>query len=201
LEPQEPPKKKRRPQGRPRNPKDFSLKANECVTKAKTNKKIGRKTSLTGEIYATIVNLTRRGKTQVEISNIIGIPLWTLKTWCRINENLIHDIEIARRAQDDLVERALFMSAVGFSHPEEKVFCTAKGVIKRVETTKQYPPSVDACKFWLTNRCSDTWSNKEKVATDSNVTVNLAYNPNQRLVEDESNGNDRSKEAGPTEEI
>lgn len=156
--------------------------------KAKSKKKLGRPSDLTANIYHAIVHLSAQGKTKQEIADTLGFPRSTINYWTFVNENLKHDIHMAKSLADEAVELALFQSAVGFSHPEEKVFMTKGGRIVTHETIKQYAPSVDACKYWLNNRKPKQWSNKEKLPDSGNLTIALAYNPNQRLVKEENNG-------------
>lgn len=195
--------KKRRP-GRPKlgdeKPIEPNLDIKAAERKAKTTKKLGRPTTLDGRLYTIIVKMVGQGKTYEEIGDVIGISRQTINWWVQTNPNLKADVNMARALCDEIVEAALFQSAVGFSHEEEKIFCTKGGRIVRAKTRKQYQPSVDAAKFWLTNRKPETWSHKERPPADSTVTVNLAYNPNKRLVEDEANGHNGSEETGPTEE-
>lgn len=190
-----------RPRGRPKKGEGVTpqerLQAfvKSAERKVKVNAKLGRPSSLDARLYTIIVNLVAQGKTYEEIGDVIGISKSTIAWWVTTNANLKHDINRARTLADDMVEEALFKTAVGYTHEEEKVFCSM-GEILTHKTRKHYPPNVDACRFWLTNRKSNIWTSKEKIATDSNVTVQLAYNPDSRLVET-NNGREEIPEQQP----
>lgn len=81
------------------------------------------------------------------------------KTWPEFREVLDRWKEMATRT----VEQKLFERACGYSHPETKVFAPTKDCPEptTVETTRHYPPDVDAAKFWLTNNAPDKWANKQ----------------------------------------
>jgi hypothetical protein len=64
---------------------------------------------------------------------------------------------------DDKIEHSLAELAVGYEHPEEKVFC-AQGRIIAYNTVKHYPPSEGAIKYWLGNRRPGKWSNQQELA-------------------------------------
>lgn len=57
---------------------------------------------------------------------------------------------------DDLVEASLFSRAVGYSHPDEKLYLI-DNKIERAKTTKHYAPDTTAAIFWLKNRQPDKW--------------------------------------------
>lgn len=49
------------------------------------------------------------------------------------------------------LKRKLFHRAVGYSHPEEKIFCNNEGYVTRVRTIKHYPPDTKALAMALHN--------------------------------------------------
>lgn len=54
----------------------------------------------------------------------------------------------------------MFERAIGYSHPEEKVFCNNGEVIVH-KTTKHYPPDTQAGIFLLTNRQRSRFRDKK----------------------------------------
>ncbi len=72
-----------------------------------------------------------------------------------------------RRFASARVERALYERAVGYEHPEEKVFCD-KGEIITHEQVKHYPPDVGAAKYWLNNRKPKEWKEKQEIELNAN---------------------------------
>lgn len=130
--------------------------------------KRGPKTSFNLKVRDTILRLVEEGRTEDEISEILGICRRTLNNWKGEHDKLEHAVREARLIADQLIEASLYQRALGYSHPEEKVIQTRDGSIDKVEITKHYPPDTQAAMFWLRNRQRKRWSEK----TESDVTVN-----------------------------
>lgn len=60
---------------------------------------------------------------------------------------------------DAAVLSALYQTAVGYTHDEEKIF-QWDGDIIRADTVKHYKPDINAIKLWLTNRQKDNWKDR-----------------------------------------
>lgn len=135
--------------------------------------KRGRKSGFNARLTETIVRLSKSGKTNEQIADVLGISSRTLTNWMGKFDDLFLAVREARQVADELVEASLFSRALGYSHPEEKVF-QYEGQIVTHETIKQYPPDTQAAMFWLRNRQPARW--KEK--TDSDVNVNNTMNVN-----------------------
>ena len=60
---------------------------------------------------------------------------------------------------DAAVLGALYQSAVGYTHEEEKIF-QWDGEIVRAETVKHYKPDTAAIKLWMTNRQQEHWKDR-----------------------------------------
>ena len=71
---------------------------------------------------------------------------------------------------------ALYQSAVGYTHDEEKIF-QWDGDIVRADTTKHYKPDIAAIKLWLTNRQREHWKDRQQVGmhggADDNAPLGL----------------------------
>jgi len=129
--------------------------------------KRGRKSSFNEAIRATILRPIEEGKTEAEIAEVVGVSRTTLTNWKGKHPEFQYAVREARQVADALVEAALFGRAVGYSHPETKVFIH-EGCPVTEEITKHYPPDTQAAMFWLRNRQPERW--KEK--TEGDVTVN-----------------------------
>ncbi len=140
--------------------------------------KRGRKSGFNSKILGTILRLIEAGKTEAEIAEVIGVCLKTIANWKGKHPELLHAVREARQVADDLVEASLYQRAVGYTHPEEKVFQYEGGVVTH-DTKKHYPPDTAAAMFWLRNRQPGRW--KEKVEGDVTVNVNAI----QKLTDEE----------------
>lgn len=119
--------------------------------------KQGRPTKFSEALAAKIIDLAGKGKTVEQIAKIVGVSPRTLAFWAANKEEFSQALREAKLTADELVEASLFLRANGYSHPEEKIFCTRDGDIKRVKTTKHYPPDTSAITLWLRNRRPKEW--------------------------------------------
>lgn len=130
----------------------------------------GRPSKLTPEMAARIFYLSRRGLTDKEIAEVLLLSESTLTIWKR-DPNFFTFLNKAKDLADSLVERSLYERAMGYDHPEDKVFCT-DGVVTTVPTIKHIPPDVTAQIFWLKNRRKADWRDRADVEHGGEVTVN-----------------------------
>ena len=61
--------------------------------------------------------------------------------------------------------------AMGYSHPEEKIFCSKDGEVTRVMTTRHYPPDTTAFIYWTKNRMPEHFRDKQDVNHTGNIAV------------------------------
>lgn len=76
--------------------------------------------------------------------------------------NFLAAINRGRENADAKVEKALHARALGYSHPEDKIFCH-EGAIITAETVKHYPPDTAAAFIWLKNRKPQDWRDRMDV--------------------------------------
>lgn len=111
-----------------------------------------------------ILKLAAEGKTNKEICFFVGITTRTLYNWQNWHPELKKSLQETKKFADQIVQEAIFQRAIGYSHPEEKVFYDSKnGQIITHKTKKHYPPDTGAGIFWLTNRDPEKWSDKKKL--------------------------------------
>lgn len=109
-----------------------------------------------------MVQLYEQGCTDIQVAKELGVSEKTIYNWRNKYVTDLQAIYNAKRNVDQMVEAALLRSALGYSHPEEKIFC-AFGEVTRVKTVKHYPPDVRAAQYWLNNRNPDRWKNRVTV--------------------------------------
>lgn len=113
------------------------------------------------EFCEQVTKLCRLGAIDTELADFFGINKWTLNDWKKRHPDFFAAMKKGKAESDALVGQRLFERAVGYSHPEEKIFCN-DGVIVRAETVKQYAPDTTACIFWLKNRRPDLWRDRQE---------------------------------------
>lgn len=129
--------------------------------------KRGPKSGFNQKVQEAFVRLTKEGKTLEEVADVLGVTSRTLGNWMGKHQELFLAVRESRQMADELVEASLYQRALGYSHPETKMFCY-EGCVVSEDTTKHYPPDTQAAMFWLRNRQPERW--KEK--TEGDVTVN-----------------------------
>lgn len=104
------------------------------------------------------------GSQDQDLAELFGVRRETIWQWKRAHPEFSNSI---KRGWDDFasnkVAKSLALRAIGYSHPDEKVFCNVVDgfpEITRVPTTKHYPPETAAAIFWLCNY-SRRWGNDE----------------------------------------
>jgi transcriptional regulator with XRE-family HTH domain len=117
-----------------------------------------RPTKFNSAVKAKLLGLAARGKTDVEMARAVGIARTTLDNWKREHPEFFAQLKEAKAVADLAVEASLFQRALGYQHPETKVFCnTTSGEIFTKTVMKHYPPDVTAQIFWLKNRIPKEW--------------------------------------------
>lgn len=102
--------------------------------------------------------LAMRGATMDEIASDMGVSARTLYRWQAKSAELRAALLDGREVADARVEDSLFRLAQGVTVTDTKTVTDAAGNLIREETvTRELPPDVRACVFWLKNRRPDRW--------------------------------------------
>jgi hypothetical protein len=139
----------------------------------------------------------RRGLTDEQIAQSIGISRSTLKEWKKTFPAISAALKKTKELVDDEVENALLQSAKGFEYEEEvweRVWNSAKGDFELVltkKTKKVFPPSNTAQIFWLKNRRPELW--RDKVESHMSVSANTATKTIAELITSPVNTRDISE--------
>lgn len=132
----------------------------------------GRKTSYKPEYAGIAAKLALEGKIDTQIAEILGVSNATVYNWKNQFPAFLEALKLSKDIVDAKVAKSLFDRAMGYSHPEEKIFYDSKsGDVVVHETTKQYAPDPTSMIFWLKNRQPDEWRDKREV--DHTVAGNI----------------------------
>lgn len=115
----------------------------------------GAPKKITRKVKEQIVTMLAHGLTEERIAEILDISkvtIWKTKQ----DREFVNAVLFTKDAADNEVVKSLYLRAVGYTHPEEKVFCH-NGEIITHETKKHYPPDVGAITLWLINRRRAEW--------------------------------------------
>lgn len=100
--------------------------------------------------------LASYGLTDSEMSKAFGVSVVTWWSWKHRSAKFLKALNDGKEIADKRVEKTLFERAIGYTAPDEKLFCD-KGKVVRAKTFKHYPGDVTAQIFWLKNRRPDEW--------------------------------------------
>ena len=137
--------------------------ARKVAKTATANRTAGRPKVYTPEFNDQAERCCALGATDIELAGFLGIDEATLATWKYTYPELSKSIKKGKDLFDtEAVERSLRARALGYEHPEDKVFIS-DGCPVVVPTTKSYPPDTAAAIFWLKNRQSGRWRDKQEI--------------------------------------
>lgn len=121
--------------------------------------------------------MARKGLTDQEIADELGIHRNTLLKWKKAHPDFMENLKEWKTEADEEVERSLYQRAIGYSCKETKLFCY-EGMVLEKEYVKHYPPDPTAMIFWLKNRKPSEWRDKQEIDLgkgDKSIEVTLAY--------------------------
>lgn len=106
--------------------------------------------------------LIEKGFIDAEVCKFYKINPDTFTEWKKKYKWFADTVNEAKKKPNEEVKKALYLRAIGYSHPEDKVFCEG-GRVTVVPTIKYYPPDTAACFIWLKNRVPDEWTDRTEI--------------------------------------
>ena len=117
---------------------------------------------LTPDGLTLLEGWARDGLTDEQIARNCRISRQTLNEWRNTYPSISDAIKKGKEVVDIEVENALLKRALGYEYTETMVEESENG-FKMRKTTKFIPPDVTAQIFWLKNRRSEVWREKQVV--------------------------------------
>jgi len=116
---------------------------------------MGRKSGITKIDLEQLKRLAEQGLTDAQISFVLKISEATLNNYKK-DKKFLESLKKGKLISDAKVEESLYSRATGYSHPDVHI-SNYLGEITVTPITKNYPPDVTACIFWLKNRQPEKW--------------------------------------------
>ena len=109
-----------------------------------------------------ISDACRDGATDKEIADMLGVSVRTIYNWRNSRPALAEAMKVGKEIADERVERSLYQRAIGYEQDEVKIFMPG-GAAEPVYApfTAKIAPDVTAAIFWLKNRRSQEWRDKQ----------------------------------------
>lgn len=120
---------------------------------------MARPTKYKAEFAEQARKLCLLGATDKELASFFEVSERTLNDWKKRHKGFLQSLKAGKQLADADVAERLYQRALGYSHPEEKVFQSGGEIITH-NTTKHYPPDPTSMIFWLKNRDPDKWRDK-----------------------------------------
>lgn len=131
--------------------------------------------------------LTLLGATDVQLADFFGISESTLNEWKHSKEGFSESLKKGKTVADAQVADSLYNRALGFTIKEQNAFKVKniyyedgskveKEEIEIIEIEKELPPDTTSMIFWLKNRQSRDWRDKQDIEHSGRVQVDNTFN-------------------------
>lgn len=111
----------------------------------------------------------KKGLTDAEMMELLGISHNSFYKYKNEYDDFKDALKTGKQFADDLVEQALYKSAIGYYYEEEAV--TNKGEV--VSVKKYSKPNITAQIFWLKNRRKDDWRDKQDIEHSGGMDIEV----------------------------
>ena len=155
---------------------------------------VGRPSKYKEEYAEQVYKLCLLGATDKELADFFEVSEQTVNTWKKDYPEFLESIKRGKNIADATVAEKLYHRAIGYEHPEDKIFCN-QGEEVIVPTVKHYAPDPTAAIFWLKNRQPAKWRDKQEqevTATNTNYNIEMTAEERQKRIEEllqKKNGN------------
>jgi hypothetical protein len=102
------------------------------------------------------------GADDMRLAELFEVSESTVNNWKLEHPEFLDSIKMGRDVADANVGKSLYDRAMGYSHPEDKIF-VHNGETIIVPTTKHYPPDATSAIFWLKNRQPAKWRDTQNI--------------------------------------
>lgn len=137
-------------------------------------KKGGRPTKYSEGYLKQVKKLAGYGLIDSEIADYLGIVESTFHKWKIDHPEFSESLKTGKLKADAKVIKSLHKRAIGYSHPEDKIFIhEGKTII--VPTIKHYPPDPTSIIYWLSNRQPDKWKRNPEGDNEKPKSIKVVF--------------------------
>lgn len=134
---------------------------------------LGRPTKYKEEYNEQAYKLCLLGHTDAELGAFFEVSETTINNWKIEYPDFLESIKKGKEVADGEVVQALYKSALGYSHPDVDIK-VINGRIVETALTKHYPPNPTSGIFWLKNRQSGKWRDKQDIQHSGTIGSELS---------------------------
>lgn len=144
----------------------------------------GRPSKYKAEYVDQAYKLCLLGATDKELADFFDVDEATINRWKESHPEFCESLKRGKTIADATVAQKLYHRATGYEHPEI-ITATFQGQITDTMTvTKHYAPDPTAAIFWLKNRQSNKWRDRQEVDVKSEVVNRHEYHIEQTIQTD-----------------
>jgi hypothetical protein len=134
----------------------------------------GRPTKFKREFAEQASKLAELGATDQELADFFEVEVRTLYRWKHDHDEFCQALKTGKEIADERVERSLYQRAIGYEQDEVKIFMPANAAAPvHAPFRAKIAPDVTAAIFWLKNRRSQDWRDKQDIEHSGGVTVQI----------------------------
>ncbi len=124
----------------------------------------GRPSDYEDDFARQAQKLAELGATDQEVADFFDVDVRTIYRWKHVHEDFCHALKVGKDIADERVERSLYQKAIGYEQDEVKIFMPS-GAEEPVYAPfrAKVAPDTTAAIFWLKNRRSGAWRDKQEV--------------------------------------
>lgn len=133
--------------------------------KPETKHSNGRPTKYQPQYAEQAKRLCLLGLTDAQLASFFEVSEQTINNWKKEHSRFSQALKQGKAVADAEVAHSLYQRAIGFTVIEQRVVTGADGP-EIIEINKEYPPDVQAQRFWLKNRQPHLWRDNVQVAIE-----------------------------------
>lgn len=142
--------------------------------KPDTKPKAGRPPTYKPEFAKQGATLARLGATDMELADFFEVEVRTIYRWKHDHPAFCQSLKAGKEEADERVERSLYQKAIGYEQDEVKIFMPAGAEAPVYAPYRaKIAPDTTAAIFWLKNRRSQEWRDKQDVEHTGGIAINI----------------------------
>lgn len=124
------------------------------------------------EMAKQAAKLCALGATDQDLADFFEVSVRSIEMWRIQHPEFLRAIKVAKDVADERVERSLYQRATGYTYDAVKIM-SHQGEPVIVPYREHCPPDPTSMIFWLKNRKTAEWRDKQEVQTDGKIVVEL----------------------------
>jgi len=135
----------------------------------------GRPSSYDPDFARQAQKLSELGATDQEMADFFEVDVRTIYRWKHDYDEFCQSLKVGKEIADERVERSLYQKAIGYEQDEVKIFMPG-GATEPVYAPfrAKIAPDTTAAIFWLKNRRSGEWRDKQDVEHSGSIETTVS---------------------------